>query len=427
MTPYLDDGDVRLYAGDCREVMRELAEGSVAAVVTDPPYGLEFMGKEWDRFGRNAPPSFEHSMQGWKGFKPLPRPGGLAPDGMRAFGDWCCEWATEALRVLAPGGHLLAFGGARTYHRLVCAIEDAGFEIRDTITWHYGSGFPKSLDVSKAIDREAGAEREDVYEDKPGVVSNIAYGKGLGVGLVERRPATPEAARWQGWGTALKPATELIVVARKPLAERTVARQVLATGTGALNVDGCRVATDDNRARFNHARNSGTSYVVQREDALIDPGGAGRWPPNLVLDDAAAAEMDAQSGERPTGDIRPYRSASNGYEGGWGRDRPSVHVGDTGGASRFFPRFRYEAKADGAERDGATHPTVKPLALMRWLVRLVTPPGGTVLDPFSGSGTTLLAAREEGLRAIGIEREAEYLRMAAHRLRQLSLLAEAIA
>src|SRR5690606_30348572 len=273
-TPYYTDNHVTLYHGDCLDVLRGLPDASVDAIVTDPPYGLEFMGKDWDR-------PWAVTASAGVGFKgrednltlPSHRDGRNANcrtcggrqrganrctcdspswdrhprEDMVAFQQWCAEWATECLRVLKPGGHMLAFGGSRTWHRLACAVEDAGFEIRDSIAWLNGSGFPKSMDVSKAIDKAAGAERDDAYAETAKVTDNEVYGKGLGVDLIERRPATPDAERWQGWGTALKPAFEPIVVARKPLAG-TVAANVLAHGTGALNIDGCRIHTPGSEA-----------------------------------------------------------------------------------------------------------------------------------------------------------------------------------
>lgn len=310
------------------------------------------------------------------------------------------------MRALTPGGHLLAFGGTRTWHRLCCAIEDAGFEIRDSITWLYGSGFPKSLDVSKAIDRAAGHGGEITA------------------------PATDAAKQWQGWGTGLKPAHEPIVVARKPLSG-TVAATVQAYGTGALNIDGCRVPGSP--WSFVHGEKTGRSAGVMGNSAsrsgIVQSHKLGRWPANVVLShspdcdtDCApscpVAELDSQSG------IMVARSSYRGQCDGDGNNKifghgkgcffPNTVRGhdDIGGASRFFATFRYQAKAPTSERpivDGVSHPTVKPLALMRWLVRLVTPPGGTVLDPFLGSGTTAQAARDEGVLCIGIERETSYV------------------
>jgi hypothetical protein len=316
---FYEDEQVTLCHGDCLDVLTSLPDASVDSVVTDPPYGLDFMGKHWDT-------------------------GSVAFDTV--------VWA-HCLRILKPGGHLLAFGGTRTWHRLVCAVEDAGFEIRDNIAWLYGQGFPKSLDVSKAIDKAAGAE-----------------------------PATDDAKRWDGWGTALKPAFEPVVVARKPLGG-TVATNVLAHGVGALNIDGCRVGTDE---RTNRGMSSlGVMHDDDWKPRDVSNTVTGRWPSNVVLDESQAAVLDEQKGE----------------------------------VSKYFPIFRYQAKAPKKERpvvDGNAHPTVKPLELMRWLVRLVTPPGGYVLDPFAGSGTTGEAALIEGFRCLLIESEADYLPLIMTRL-----------
>ena len=493
--PYYSDDLVTLYHGDCLDIMRELPDGSVDSIVTDPPYGLGFMGREWD----SLPPGR--------------------------------EWADECLRVLKPGGHLLAFGGTRTWHRLAVAVEDAGFEIRDSIAWLYGSGFPKSLDVSKAIDKartedrapvdavrswlnarrlEAGFSHDAVNKHfghasngggsssawmtnptsralptwdqwqelkrlfgfgdemdaevwrlngrkgKPGdnfeareVLSERASvvkgGSGGWSDMVasgrfkpgekiirETAPATPEAERWQGWGTALKPAFEPIVVGRKPLAG-TVAQNVIAHGTGALNIDACRVAGVGEPLAAHHGTNgaSGVTYGSRREYV---PGSAnaenvhtaGRWPTNVVLDGSQADELDQQSGEsrdgvavkrnRPEEGRAAYAASSYMITD---RSREDHGYGGEGGASRFFPTFRYEAKAPTSERpkvDGVAHPTVKPLDLMRWLVRLATPPNGLVLEPFAGSGTTAEACVHEHMRCIAIEREADYLPLIVSRL-----------
>lgn len=456
--------EVRL--GDCREQLRELGDATIDAIVTDPPYEIAFMGRGWDASG-------------------------IAYD----VGLW-----REALRVLKPGGHLLAFGAARTYHRVAVAIEDAGFEIRDSIHWMYGSGFPKSLDVSKAIDKRRD-DRADVLRvtawirerrDAAGVTNaqiGAAFGMAtmaahwtspnaqpavptleqmptllsvLGVseedvpaeirrllfelngrkgqpgeawharevtgtveewtdrvsfamtsrdGLRRDKPATDDAKTWLGWGTALKPAHEPIVVARKPLVG-TVAANVLAHGTGAINVDGCRVKAPDVVASLSSASaalggtregwdrpwKSDPAAVAARQqraaEAIEKANTLGRWPPNVVFshlpaceaetcaEGCAIAELDAQSG-----------------------------------ASRFFPAFRYQAKPSRRERGPAnTHPTVKPIELMRWCVRLVTPKGGTVLDPFTGSGTTGIAAVLEDARFVGVELSEEYRRIAVARI-----------
>lgn len=559
--------NVDLRHGDCIEVMRELADNSVDAICTDPPYEISFMGRGWD----NAGVAFRVET-----------------------------WA-ECLRVLKPGGHLLAFGGTRTYHRMATAIEDAGFEIRDSIHWIYGSGFPKSLDVSKAIDKKTrgvpqggpdptsphhGQYKTQATEGKRGEGDK---GQGFGAGpgqfmrgdidpatgrrivdvvparsphaqaegwgnpgtdewyeakkgtqpMLVTEPASDEARQWQGWGTALKPAHEPVVVARKPLAG-TVVDTVLAYGTGALNIDATRVATNDKlgggaesittpeqkgnegwtrpwmedpEAQAAHAERV-RANVARAEDL-------GRWPANLLLthgpgcqlvgtrkikgitgtsagrmagkkspvyggytgrserageptgfvdedgnetveawecaEGCPIAELDAQSGERKAGGVvkgtEPSHTGKNAY-GVYGRVPNKPHS-DTGGASRFFPSFAadqppffYCAKASRAERNAGlgdrpekpllwssgtknpgsfqaegthkaaqnNHPTVKPIALMRWLVRLVAHPGALVLDPFVGSGTTGVAAVQEGCRFIGIDQDAEYLDIAAARI-----------
>ncbi|MDR7385228.1 DNA-methyltransferase [Promicromonospora iranensis] len=400
--PYYEDDSVTLHHGDCLDVLRELPDASVDAVVTDPPYALEFMGKTWDGWSTPA-----------------------------AFQEWCGLWAAECLRVLKPGGHMLAFGGSRTWHRLASAVEDAGFEIRDSIAWLYGSGFPKSLDVSKAIDKAAGAEREviGINEDylrrkpngmkTPGASAYSYSVNDLPTNADITAPATDAAHQWQGWGTTLKPAFEPIVLGRKPL-DGTVAANVLAHGTGALNIDGCRVGTElitqHGRGESSNASMSGRNYA--------EPAGRsweGRWPANVVLDDTQAAELDRQApdagAQRPVRGVEPSAPTDSIY-GSRNRVQGPFH-GDKGGASRFFPTFRYEAKAPTSERPRVgevAHPTVKPLDLMRWLVRLVTPPGGVVLEPFAGSGTTAEACVLEGFRCIAIEREADYLPLIVSRL-----------
>ena len=447
--PYYSDDHVTLWRGDCLDVLATLPDASVDSVVTDPPYGLEFMGKEWDApwkasgVGRGVRVATERADE------MTPTGGGhttsagpyLAArvDSVRVAGlpfqQWCELWARECLRVLKPGGLIVAFGGTRTFHRLACAIEDAGFEIRDSIAWLYGSGFPKSLDVSKAIDKAAGAEREVIglkASNRPNVVGQRP-GDSMGGGnygeRVETAPATPDAERWQGWGTALKPAFEPVVVARKPL-EGTVASNVLTWGTGALNIDATRVATTDslgggaNKGMTAETRHEGFARPWMRDDEAREAAAArsrentaraqalGRWPANVVLDEHAAAELDRQSGESSSRIGKP-RGAAHGE--GWGMTATGAEYADMGGASRFF----YVSKAPTSERPrvgGIAHPTVKPLDLMRWLVRLVTPPGGTVLEPFAGSGTTAEACVLEGFQCIAIEREADYLPLIVSRL-----------
>ena len=483
--PYFQDDTVTLWHGDCLDVLAGLPDASVDAVVTDPPYGLEFMGRKWDRdagfleslsaTGRGSRVATERAGElTERGSGHSTSAGPYLAAGVdsvrvagRPFQAWCEQWAAECLRVLKPGGMMLSFGGTRTWHRLACAIEDSGFEVRDSIAWLYGSGFPKSLDVSKAIDKrrdwslverlsdeikrarsESGLslaevgqatlaatdgtygkwyhrgghmffetgrslpsrpewdqlrhvlpvapEFAEVYDEAEREVTGVHvewenrtnYALTSADGLRRDKPATPDAERWQGWGTALKPAFEPIVVARKPLAGNTVANNVIEHGTGALNIDACRVG-------------KGTS---------------GRWPANVVLDESQAEVLDQQSGVSSSRIGKP-RGADAGE--GWGMTATGAEYGDSGGASRFFPTFRYEAKAPTSERpkvNGTAHPTVKPLDLMRWLVRLVTPPGGTVLEPFAGSGTTVEACIVEGFHCIAIEREAEYLPLIEQRI-----------
>ncbi|MBE5500439.1 hypothetical protein E3G56_003056 [Mycobacteroides abscessus] len=357
---------------------------------------------------------------------------------MLNFQRWCTAWATECLRILKPGGHLLAFGGSRTWHRLAAGIEDAGFEIRDSIAWLYGSGFPKSLDVSKAIDKAAGAEREVVgthhrHGGGSAVSGSMSGLLGTDSELPLTAPATVAAKQWQGWGTALKPSFEPIVVARKPLAG-TVAANVLEHGTGALNIDACRIPTGDKLGGGSTTRGQRmkdgwhrpwmddpdmVAANAERSRASVARSEElGRWPTNVVLDEHQAEVLDRQSGTS-TSRVGKPRGAASGA--GWGMTATGAEYADEGGASRFFPVFRYEAKAPTSERpnaDGVQHPTVKPLDLMRWLVRLVAPVGAVVLEPFAGSGTTAEACILEDRRCIAIEREAEYLPLIVSRLRK---------
>lgn len=407
-----ENTEIDLRHGDCLDLMRAMPDNSVDSIVTDPPYGLSFMGKAWDK----GVPS--------------------------------CDVWKEALRVLKPGGHLLAFAGTRTQHRMACAIEDAGFEIRDMIAWVYGSGFPKSHNVSKAIDKAAGAEREAWEEPRQGggVKKGQAYEGGFeqsnGVRIASA-PATEAAKQWDGWGSALKPALEPITVARKPLAKgNTIAANVLEHGTGAINVDGCRV---EGVARpFGNPTDSENGHLHGKKPTgeWKPKEGQGRWPANFI-----------HSGEPEVLDLFPVTGSSKagvrhpngtmGYHGG-AAGLPGVvsgHNDNGGSAARFF----YCAKASKKDRDEGCeglesknnmrvngpreseeakhatkrnnhHPTVKPTDLMRYLCRLVTPPNGTVLDPFMGSGSTGKAAVLEGFNFIGCELDAEYIEIAKARI-----------
>lgn len=401
MKPYYSEDLAAVYHGDCIDVMRELPDGSVDAVVTDPPYGIRFMGESWD--GADIVKRQERG----KATSPMPAGVGGPNGGYRslaaeagrynrslkaslAFMDWCREWASECYRLLKPGGHLLAFGSPRCYHQLGMGIELAGFEIRDTIAWLFGQGFPKSLNVGKAVGKK---ERE-----------------------AERT--------WAGWGTALKPAFEPCVVARKPIAG-SVADNVLTHGTGALNIDATRVAMSDADAAAIDGMGGFGKHKVEaavygqygHADSHAHPDG--RWPTNVALDVAAADELDSQTGG--LSDAKPHALRRRGIGYGSSSTGGDVELGyeDSGGASRFFPAFRYEAKASSAERPkvgGVQHPTVKPLDLMRWLVRLVAPQGATILEPFAGSGTTIEACIAEGMRCIAIEREEQYLPLILDRI-----------
>jgi site-specific DNA-methyltransferase (adenine-specific) len=375
-----DFGTGHLLVGDCVQQMRTLPEASVDAVVTDPPYGLAFMGKAWDGFGT-----------------PL------------GFQTWTEQWAREAFRVLKPGGHILAFGGTRMYHRLAAGIEDAGFEVRDTLMWLYGSGFPKSLDVSKAIDKAAGADREVVGSKITGKARTDEGWQGGQQQVDITAPSTEAAKKWQGWGTALKPAVEPIVLARKPLIG-TVAENVLRHGTGALNVDASRIGANGEIYSPPAGGTPNQQNQVFGKGLGVGSGqhASGRWPANVLLDEVAAALLDARADEL--------------------------------GASRFF----YVAKAGTAERnkglnslpkrevfgdrdpalDGISsstaraniHPTVKPVDLMAYLIRLIARKDSVILDPFLGSGTTAIAAIQEGVRWIGCEREPDYVKIIQGRI-----------
>jgi DNA modification methylase len=506
-------GDARVVLGDCRDVLKTLADNSVDSVVTDPPYELGFMGKSWDSTG------IAYDVTVWE----------------------------ECLRVLKPGGHILAFGGSRTWHRLAVAVEDAGFEIRDSIAWIYGSGFPKSLDVSKAIDKsDAKVERRvrdlrfvnwmrstglrateintiigkadvgshylridqpvvataelfdrlrphlpvvpddierlvfdrtvesknfaerEVIGQNPNIeransikTGNIRFGAksdGSEANTDVTAPSTAEAQQWAGWGTALKPAFEPIVVGRKPFGKGvTVAENVLAWGVGGLNIDGSRIGTE--KVTINTFDNGAKPFGGAAGEPFSSRQSAGRWPANVILDEVTAGLLDEQSGNRPSagtylkpdepmkigsrnGNNDPDKFLNNVY---LNSKRYNTYSGEQGGASRFF----YQAKASKRDRNEGLegletkragslnmrtdahsvangmdtgsrqnfHPTVKPTQLMRYLIKLVTPPGGTVLDPFTGSGSTGKAALLDGYKFVGAELTAEYLPIIEGRLR----------
>jgi site-specific DNA-methyltransferase (adenine-specific) len=353
-----------LHLGDCRIVLATLDDNSIDSIVCDPPYELGFMGKAWDNSG------IAYDVTVWR----------------------------QCLRVLKPGGHLVAFGGSRTYHRLAVAIEDAGFEIRDQIQWIYGSGFPKSLDVSKAMDKQAGATRE-VVGSKHGanLLKSNAFAdraiNGHNPNVAITAPSTDLAKQWQGWGTALKPAHEPAVLARKPLCG-TVADNVTTWGVGALNIDKTRVG-----------------------------GEPGRWPANVILDEDAAKALDAQSGGGASRFFYTAKASKAEREAGLDGMIKKRDIGSNQRGISLDSHFRTDPRSPNGgyenkpqEPRANHHPTVKPLSLMRYLVRLVTPKGGKVLDPFMGSGSTGCAAVLEGMDFVGIDITPEYVAIAQKRI-----------
>ena len=419
--------DPKILVGDCLEQMAKMPDNSVDSIVTDPPYHLQSIVKRFGGKTARNTPAMNTTAGGVFARKAVGFMGKTWDGGDVAYN---VEVWQEALRILKPGGHLLSFGGSRTYHRMACAIEDAGFEIRDQIMWVYGSGFPKSLDVSKAIDKAAGAKREVVgtYEAHDIRKAGLMDRKGS-MAVEVTAPATPEAKQWEGWGTALKPAHEPIVVARKPL-DGTVANNVMAHGTGALNIDGCRVT--NNGEQFGKLPNwgggkqlnkAGLSFAEQDHDhndganaeAVAKLKALGRFPANFIHDgsDEVLELFPNTKGavRKPTG--KGILDPDSGWNNNSMVDETVRGFADNGTAARFF----YCAKANKKERNaGLTsepkqnhHPTVKPVALMRYLVRLVTPPNGIVFDPFLGSGTTAVAAILEGFEWSGCEITPEYL------------------
>jgi site-specific DNA-methyltransferase (adenine-specific) len=400
----------KIHVGNNLDVLPTIADNSIDSIVTDPPYELGFMGKKWDSSG------IAYSVELWQ----------------------------QCLRVLKPGGHLLSFGGTRTYHRVAVAIEDAGFELRDSIAWLYGSGFPKSLDVSKAIDKAAGAEREvvglkpdwvkfrlpEIERVKNGEASTMnqrnqnlspefyktqasAGYNNPEQGAQITAPSTPEAQQWQGWGTALKPAFEPVIVARKPI-EGTVANNVLKWGTGGLNIDGSRIGTET-ISTHNAPKGSFAGGEPDRgSDTSSYKEHTGRWPANIILDPHTAELLDEQSDEASRFFYVAKASKRDRNEG--------LDELDDAVAGSYSGNVANDGNKIGAQPDKPNqpaknfHPTVKPTSLMEYLIKLVTPPNGTVLDPFSGSGSTGKAAILQGFDFIGIEMTEEYLPIIQGRL-----------
>ena len=477
--------DLRL--GDCIEILKTLPDNSVDSIVTDPPYGIGFMNKEWDdpqkhkelidRETKRSQERFEEGKSPVKGgFSKGVQPGlpiGGAKEG-RWFQEWCELWAKECFRVLKPGGHMLSFSAPRTYHRMATAFEDSGFQIRDQIMWVFGSGFPKSHNIGKAIDKIQGNEREVVgkKENKINLNATKEGDKSFYENAWNNKDyidleITKGQSDWEGWGTALKPAHEPICMARKPLSEKSIALNVLKHGTGGINIDDCRIGTEDKLGREfkvggqtlgagQYGLNDGrkTKPTNNLEGTYHDnTKGLGRFPANIMFDEEAGKILDEQSGvsksqkrkpeyNKPTEHTNTYTPKASDY-------RDDNTYSDTGGASRFF----YCPKVSKKERDmnmtcdvkeqssiGSTyagnqtsskiggnpdkptepkknnHPTVKPIALMEYLIKLVTPKGGIVLEPFMGSGSTGIAAKNLGMSFIGIEKEEEYFEIAKQRI-----------
>jgi len=399
---------VKLMQGDNIESLKKLPDNSIDSIVSDPPYGLSFMNKKWDY---DVP-----SVEFWK----------------------------EVYRVLKPGGHVLSFGGTRTYHRMTVNIEDAGFEIRDQIMWLYGSGFPKSHNIGKSVDKIQGNEREVVGERKADdITSGNMHANNKGQSTII--DITKGNSEWEGWGTALKPANEPICVARKSLSEKTIADNVLKWGTGGINIDGCRVGHNE-PIRTMKAQEGGNKVYQQagRKEETTELKEEGRFPANIILDEEAGQVLDEQSGTTDYSKKKDGKPGGKTFGGSAMKATEGYWPKDKGGASRFF----YQAKVGKKERnmglDGFeevdesknkaydveggrkskyelstkknNHPTVKPVSLMAYLCRLVTPPNGIVLDPFMGSGSTGIAARLEGFKFCGMEQDKSYFDIAEARI-----------
>jgi len=409
---------INLLHGDCLEQMKTLEDNSIDSIVSDPPYGISFMAKKWDY---DVP-----SVEVWK----------------------------EAMRVLKPGGHALIACGTRTQHRMVVNIEDAGFEIRDVVSWIYGSGFPKSLNISKAIDKAAGAVREVVgvssvtgarkssFAEQRNDSDSGFYGDAKTNNITA--PATDEAKQWDGWGTALKPACEFFTLCRKPLSEKTVAANVLKWGTGGINIDECRVGTSGATKKVNteECRDSLGKYGDGLNGGTVSKLDAGRFPANLIHD--GSQEVLELFPETKSGSITKDIVQNNSIKFNASSSGVSTarHTGDQGSAARFFycPKASKKDRDEGLEgfeekKAGAmtgkeyredrptnhplrknTHPTVKPTALMQYLCRLITPTGGVVLDPYMGSGSTGKAAVREGFSFVGCELDEDYYKIATARI-----------
>lgn len=506
---------IEIHHGDCVEILGAMPENSVHAIVTDPPYGLEFMGKGWDKLdgaGTVEDPAGEGGFQDGGEGNAFSRARVRYGTPGKRMQEWHERWAAAALRVLRPGGHLVAFGGSRTHHRLMSGIEDAGFQIRDCLMWMYGQGLPKALQVGEAIDRAAGAERPVVGTKlgRPGMARDGGNQRGFDgtfgeesehlPGLEITGPATPEAEEWEGWATGLKPGWECIVLAMKPI-DGTYAANAMKWGLAGLNIDRNRIpptsqadirrqmravgflGADGNEGVALSGSADGSLNRNEERIARFDPS-RGRWPANVVLTHGEDCERIGERSIKSRPSAPRQTGTGEKRADGWGFAKSAIHDrfgdengtervekwdcapgcpvamldaqsglgNDAGAASRFF----YVGKARKGEREegligklpcvrcgamyserhprdnGKTaictrnpHPTVKTIDLMRWLVRLVAPPGGTIIDPFLGSGSTAVAAAKERIDIIGIEREESYLPIAIHRAEHARQVEEA--
>jgi DNA modification methylase len=384
----------KLLRGNNIELLKTLEDNSVDSVVTDPPYGLSFMNKKWDY---DVP-----SVDFWK----------------------------EVYRVLKPGGHILSFGGTRTYHRMVVNIEDAGFEIRDQIMWVYGSGFPKSHNIGKAVDKLQGNEREIVGKEKQNNFEKYdasmmtKENRDDLTELYKELNITKGTSPYEGWGTALKPANEPICVARKPLSEKSVAENVLKWGTGGINIDGCRVETTDSLigGGYTGKNNMGTANYALKDGRKTPPTNKlskedfiqpeGRFPANIILDEIAGELLDEQSGINSSRFF--YQAKVSKKERNMGLDGFEDKI-------KIQQVVQSEGRKDAGNNESSflvknNHPTIKPVTLMAYLCRLITPPNGIVLDPFMGSGSTGIAALLEGFNFIGMEMDEDYFKIAEARI-----------
>jgi len=425
----------KLLVGDCLETLKTLPDNSIDSIVTDPPYGIEFMGKEWDSFKAKKddeqPGTASGQTKTWCSSESsgigiqAPRFGTQTRSDQLAFQEWYEQVARECLRVLKPGGHFLSFGATRMYHRMAVAIEDAGFEIRDSIHWTYGSGFPKSLNVSKAFDKKAGLLKTEMGEMRDLESPTASFRPKNASTYVPPKPKSKAAKQWDGWGTALKPSHEPIVVARKPL-DGTVADNVQQHGTGAINIDATRVGSETITIT------NGKGFAGSFEGGTNDNGDSqhtGRFPANTLLTHNHDCDttctpscpielLDQQQEEvsrffhnsqwSQVDDLTPfiYQAKPGKKERNAGLEQlPEVVItGRDGGQDAMA--VPHKTRSNPAQN---FHPTVKPVELMRYLIKMVTPPNGVVLDPFLGSGTTAVAATLEGYAWKGCELTADYL------------------